>query len=159
MSMSGGRARTAWEDRFKTPTYEQLRDLSNKQVSGVFDAARARLAGIPEVKETLAWLGVPWRWSLEFRSPLDPARAWAVLVLQPNKPEVAIPLPVPVLGKIPLGKLPRSIRDGLKASAPIAGVYWPCWECLTKAQVEDVSTVLEYKRSIMAAGIDAAASA
>lgn len=158
MSMSGVRARTAWEDRFKTPTYDQLRDLSNKQVGGVFDAARARLLAIPDIKESLVWLGVPWRWSLEYRSPLDPARAWAALVLQPNKPEIAVPLPAPVLGKIPLAKLPRPIRDGLRASTAIAGVFWPSWECTSKAQVEEVGAVLEMKRTIVSAGGDGGVS-
>ncbi len=157
MSTTGARTRTPWEDRFRTPTYELLRDLSNKQVAGVFDAARTRLLAIPDVRCTLCWLGIPWRWSLEFRSPLDPARAWAVLVMQPNKPEIAVPLPASVLAKIPLSKLPRPIRDGLKASISIAGVFWPSWECEGKTQVDEVLQVLEMKRGIMAAADGASA--
>ncbi len=143
------RSRTVWEDRFRTPTFEQLRDLSNKQIAGVFDAARAKLRVVPEVRESVAWLGLPWRWCLEYRLNLDPQRAWAVLVMQPNKPGIAIPLPAPVLSKVPLAKLPRSVREGLRAASSIAGVFWPCWECLGKTQVDEVMQVLEMKRGIM----------
>lgn len=152
MTTSGQRSRSPWEDRFKTPTYEGLRDLNNKQIAAVFDAARARLSAIPDVTESLAWLGIPWRWSMEYRSPSDPSRAWAVLVLQPAKPTISIPLPAPVLSRIPLTKLPRSIRDGLKAATPIAGVFWPTWECASKTQVDEVAQVLDMKRAIMAGG-------
>ncbi|GMV24983.1 MAG: hypothetical protein AMXMBFR58_10140 [Phycisphaerae bacterium] len=148
MSTSGPRTRNAWEDRFRTPTFETLRDLSNKQVGAVFETARQRLLALGDVTETLAWLGIPWRWSLEYRSPLDPSRAWVVLVLQPNKPEIVVPLPAAVLTRLPLAKLPRTIREGLRAVSPIAGVYWPGWECQTKTQVDEVMQVIELKRSI-----------
>jgi hypothetical protein len=152
MSTSGTRTRSPWEDRFRTPTYEGLRDLNNKQLAAVFDAARARLVGVPEATESLAWLGIPWRWSMEYRCPLDPTRAWAVLILQPAKPTISIPLPVPVLARVPLTKLPRPIRDGLKAAIPIAGVLWPTWECASKTQIEEIGQILDMKRNIMSGG-------
>ncbi|MCC6427906.1 MAG: hypothetical protein IT435_13935 [Phycisphaerales bacterium] len=151
MSTAGSRSRTVWEDRFRTPTFDHLRELSNKQIAGVVDAARGKLLAIPDIKESIAWLGLPWRWSLEYRLPLDPDRAWAVLVMQPNKPAIAIPLPAGVLSRMTLSKLPRAIRDGLRATPSVAGIYWPCWECPGKTQVDEVMQVVEIKRGILAA--------
>lgn len=150
MSTSGQRTRSAWEDRFRTPTYEDLRDQCNKQVAGVFDTARTRLGAIPGVRESLTWLGIPWRWSLEYRLALDPARAWSVLVLQPNRPIIAVPIPSPVLARIQVARLPRSIREGLRAAPPVAGVFWPAWECTSKTLVDEVANVLDLKRSVVA---------
>jgi hypothetical protein len=149
MSSTAARGRSAWDDRFRTPSFEEVRDLSGKQAAGLIDAARARLLETGDLREELSWHGLPWRWSLSYRHAMDTERSWAILVLQPNKPAVSVPLTSDVLSRMPITKLPRAVRDGLRGSCQVNGVYWPRWEFTARSQIDEIFTVLDHKRNLL----------
>lgn len=140
--------RIAWEDRFRTPTLEQLRAPLNKQLQGAFDAARERLLDLEGLSEGILWRGIPWRWTVAF-STAEERDCWAYLVAQPARPYLVLPVSIEVLSKLPVRRLSKFVREGILHAACVAGVYWPQWDIQTKGQVEDVMAVVAMKHAAL----------
>ena len=87
--------------------------FENKPLGQLFEEARTELmgcaraeeAGSGAITESIAWLGLPWRWTVVYTvdAPaqphlgLQPAHAWAYLVPDPLKVQVCIPMSLPSL--------------------------------------------------------------
>ena len=154
MPTSTVKPRNAWEDRFRTPEVAELLALHPQNVSAVIDYARERLSSVPGVTEVLAWQGLPWRWTLVYRHEGEgPEAAWSYLSLQPSKPSICIPLTSELLQRLPLRKLSKSIRDGLRHSTEVAGTHWPQWELLSKSVLDDAWTIISMKTELLAAKV------
>lgn len=151
MSSSVTKAKPAWEDRYASPTIEQLRADFGKQIGALVDHARERLRAMPGLAESLSWQGVSWRWSLTYRHESDAARPWAILILQPTRPRLAVPLRSEMLASLPAKKLSKGVRDGIIHSPVVAGVRWPQWEFNSKTQLDEILGIVELKCSLTAA--------
>lgn len=139
------KVRSAWEDRFKAPTWEELRAGSNKQLGALLDHARERILALPGTREQLAWHGIPWRWSLAFRAAIDLERPIAFVVPQPNHPRLAVPLASEVLATIASAKLPKTIREAILHAPQVGGVRWPSWELFNRTQFAELLGLIELR--------------
>src|SRR6185436_5942499 len=106
---------------------------------------RERLLAFEGVSERLEWQGVPWRWTLVYSCQLDPTRAFAYIIPDPAKPQVAIPLTVNMVQALPLKRMRKAVRDGVVFSRLIAGVYWPGWALEAVGQLDDVIEIMQRK--------------
>lgn len=131
--------RCAWEDRFRLPTVDELREGMNSQHRHMFDLTRDLILAIGSLREQLSWHGVPWRWALSYKTSGGPL---GYLVPQPGKPLLAVPLPVETVAALPVKKLSRAVRDAIAFSAEVSGTCWPTWELQSKALVEEVVGLL-----------------
>jgi hypothetical protein len=131
------RHRSAWEDRFRTPTPEALVDQMGKQAGALFEHARARATELIG-PETLGWRGVPWRWSFEYADGTGNAGTRAFLVPSPERPRLALALRVEALAQHSPRKLPRHARDGLANAVEVGGVRWAEWELMSRTQVDEL---------------------
>lgn len=131
--------RSPWEDRFTTPTPEQLFDVLDGEIADRVRELRGSLGEDFGLSERLEWCGVPWKWSLTYRTGRA-ARAEIVAYLIPNPetPTVVFRLTHEQFSTLPLRKLSRHIRDGLAPTRLVAGVCWPEWKFQTSNQVQDL---------------------
>ncbi len=131
--------RSPWEDRFTTPTTENLFEAIEDDI---VDLARVLRGGLEDdfgLTERLEWCGVPWKWSLTYRSGrAASADIIAYLVPNPETPTVVFRLTHQQFGTLPLRKLSRHIRDGLAPTRLVAGVCWPEWKFQSANQVQDL---------------------
>ncbi len=131
--------RSPWEDRFTTPTTENLFEAIE---DGVVDLVRELRGSLREdfgLTERLEWCGVPWKWSLTYRSGRAAgAEIIAYLVPNPETPTVVFRLTHEQFATLPLRKLSRHIRDGLAPTRLVAGVCWPEWKFQSPNQVQDL---------------------
>lgn len=141
-------ARGAWEDRFKTPSPDDLFDSLNKQVGALVDSARQRLRGFPGVVEELSWQGLPWRWTLTYRLPGDNGRAWAYLIPDPVKPQIALPVPTQMVGSLPMHRFKKHVKDGVLQGRMVDGVYWATWEITSKGQLAEIFELAQHKHTL-----------
>ncbi len=148
MGYSPKKTRTAWEDRFKTPSLEVLRQQYNRQMVNLLDAALERLRGYGELNEDLAWQGLPWRWTITFRSAHDNGRAWAYVVPDPEKPKIAMPLTAAMVHAMPLHRMKKHVRDGVLLSRLVDGIYWATWDLTGKDQLKDILELVDRKRKL-----------
>ncbi len=140
--------RNAWEDRFKTPSTQALCDGMEPQFSGLFDAAREKLRGCSGMAEGLSWEGLPWRWTLTYRLPTDNGRAWAYLVPDPIKPQIALPIPIAMVAALPMHRFKRHVKDGVLLGRMVDGVYWATWEITSKPQLAEILELVQHKHNL-----------
>ena len=138
--------RCPWEDRFRAPTLDELREGVGKTHQPLFDYARELILGY-HLDETLAWHGVPWRWSLVYRGAPGPA---AYLIPQPGKPMVAVLLSTEQVAALPVRKLSRTVRDGITFSARVGATHWPTWEITSKTLADEVAGLLRPRTPVPA---------
>jgi len=150
--------RSAWENKFREPSVNELFEhYSNKQVAAVAEAARARLTEFANVKESIQWLGMPWRWTLVYNCDFDTTRAWAYLVLDPAKVQLCLPITTAMVQTLPLRRLKKNIRDGIVYSKVVAGTYWPTWEVPSKTSLDDLIDLAARKHKYIHLGSETVA--
>lgn len=151
MSSATLKARSAWNDRFRTPTLDELLEPFNRQLCGLIETARERLVELPKVTERLSWQGIPWRWTLVYRWEGQPERAWAYVVLDPARLRLALPMTTELIAKLPAKKLSKPTRDGIVQASEVAGVHWAQWELVNKPQLDELMGIAETKHQLLAA--------
>lgn len=145
MSSIEYKLKTAWENKFSTPTIEQLRAAYPKPMQELWDECREELAKLGDVREDLNWLGVPWRWSLVYRFGSDNA-VLAYLVPQPGKPRLAAPLPPEAYMKMSARKLSKYIREGLVHAPSVGAIRWSSWEISARTQLDEVMVMVRSRK-------------
>jgi hypothetical protein len=178
MAGQTGLFKTAWEDKFRVPTLQELLGhFHDKQIGQLFEAARGELlacgraaegglAGSGAISEAIAWTGVPWRWTMVYTcdSPahallgLQPSHAWAYLVPDPVKVQICIPMSIPLIQMLPARRLKKFIRDGIIHARAVAGVHWPCYEVTARAQLDDIVDLAQRKYRALTSQPDAVAA-
>lgn len=141
------KVRRPWEDRFKTPTLNDLRGHYNKQLCALLDMARENLLEFPGVVEEISWQGLPWRWTLMYRCSADPSRVWAYLVPDPEKPKISMPLTAEMLATLPMHRLKRHVKDGVSQARLVNGVHWATWEVTSKPQLQEILELAKQKHA------------
>jgi hypothetical protein len=148
------RPRTPWEDRFSTPTEEALlADVAPPGGAGVREVIE-RLGALTGLERSVAWQGVPWRWTIVFRrageeASLTPPPAFAYVIPHPVAPGVCVPLPAAVAAGLPMKKLKKGIKDVLAHAPVVDGVHWASWELAGDGAVDaaDVVEIAERKHA------------
>jgi hypothetical protein len=139
------KSKSVWENKFRTPTIVQLRELYPKPVQQLWDESREAIMALGDVREELCWLGVPWRWSLVYRFGPDNA-VLAYLVPQPIKPRLAAPMPPEAYMKMSARKLSKYIREGLLHAPAVGAIRWSSWELTAKTQLDEVMVMVRSRK-------------
>ncbi len=140
-----------WENKFRAPTLAELKSQYPKPIQQLLDEAREALVNFGDYKEDLAWLGVPWRWSLVYKQAGEPLAA-AYLVPQPIKPRVAIPVEMEFVLAAPTRKLSKFIREGLVHCPEVGGIRWASWELLARSQMDEIIDFMTLRRQAALSG-------
>ncbi len=137
--------RLPWADRFRRPNTNQLSDHYDKVIGKLFTTARERLLATAGVKEEMEWQGVPWRWTLVYRSPGDPTKALAYLAATIGKPQIAVPLTADMADGLPHDRLKKFVRDGVENGRRVGTVIWASWEIGSLSDLEAVLDLVKRK--------------
>ena len=134
-------SRPTWDDRFATPSIEDLLAALPPEILEPTQTLRESLANDTELVESLRWCGLPWRWALTYAPPgaANEREAVAFLVPNPESPAVVFRLTLDQAGGLPLKKLSRFARDGLAQARLIAGVAWPEWKYQSANQAGELA--------------------
>ena len=152
--------KSPWADKFVAPTVDQIRGHYNRQTAQLFDSAREVLGSLPGLAESIAWQGVPWRWTLvysvESEGTQGGVRAWAYIVPDPQRLQVCVPLSGAMLAAMPVKRFKKWVRDGIVFARSVGGVCWPTWEIATREHMEDVADIIRRKHRQTVAPVDQA---
>lgn len=149
MALSIPKPKPVWEDRFATPTRDALRDDLSKQSLALVDHLRASILSVSGVKETVAWCGVTWKWSLVFKD--SSGRIVAYIVPQPAHTKLVLPLSTHILSRLPSREVSKWLRDGVTTATIVGDVRWAHWEFASKTNVEELLWLLEARLPALAA--------
>ena len=148
-----GSSKSAWSNRFEQPSVEQLIAGLGSEHAQLVDRLREELRKLnPGATERVEWQGLPWRWTLTYRSPASPDQPWAFLAPDTECPRFAMPVHVDDLDAIPHAKLRKTTREAFATAKRVGDTFWPSWDIGSQATLADVLLVVTSR-----AGAEAAA--
>lgn len=133
-----------WTDRFRSPTGDDLRETVRPQSRHHFDVLRRRLLELEGVRESIAWYGDCWHWSIEYRTRLS-SQPFAVLIPSPADLQLALPMDEEFTRALPVQRLKRAVRDGLDLAQEPYNSRWGVWSVTGTSMIDDLQDLIEMK--------------
>jgi hypothetical protein len=140
----------AWQDRFKVPTIEALREALPPAATRAFDNVLSAMRELDNLTEHLAWHGECWRWTIEFRAAATRRNAanlepLAVIVPNPADLQLAVPLSREFVRSLPIKRMKRAVRDGLELAQEPFDSHWGVWSITSRSLIDDLQDLVELK--------------
>ena len=127
MTRSATAARLPWEDRWTQPTAEQLLKAVNSESRSVLAKIMRALNGYDGVTQQVVWYGPGWNWTIQYHHHAtggDATDILCYLVPKHESPVVCVPLCEHEIERLPLKRLSRIIREGVKLAKCAVTVSW-----------------------------------
>lgn len=143
-----------WEDRWVKPEVEQLLKPLDEQRRKVVDILLDQIGAYPGVHQTLIWHGTAWRWTLQLSLYDNDGKlieTLAYLVPNPESPVLCIPMRPQMVDKLPLKRLNRYIRDGIRVAKRAVDVYWATWTPTAVTETEHLMDLIKRRHKILMA--------
>ena len=153
---------SVWTNRWAPPTDEQLlSNLTGNTENHVRNLIQRVEDAAPGVERRVVWHGTSWRWTIQFTSPStlgfndasdqedEPGRDLLYTIV-PNPLEVlvVIPLRPEHLEHLPIRRLNRYIRDGIRNAKWAVDLRWVKWIPTANTEVEHLLDLLKRKAKI-----------
>ncbi|MCA9272312.1 MAG: hypothetical protein KDA31_04620 [Phycisphaerales bacterium] len=130
-------SRSPWEDRFSTPTTEQLLSQYEGPAQSLASVGLTELEKRVGQPPSLEWLGLSWKWTLVYKVPGE-TEPCAYLIPTPDWPSIALPVPLPIAEDILIRRGSKYLRETLVHACQVDQVRWAQWSIQGKAQLADV---------------------
>ncbi|MEX0653401.1 MAG: hypothetical protein WD534_12330 [Phycisphaeraceae bacterium] len=145
--------RLAWEDRWTQPTLDQLLAPLRDQTREIFQAMMEQVEQIEGAQQQLIWYGPAWRWTIEYRIPVGEEMTNLIyLVPNPETPVVSIPLPEHIVDQLPVKRLNKYVRDGIRSAKCAVELHWAVWSPNARTEVEHLGDLLRRKHKLLTSG-------
>jgi len=122
--------RVPWLDRWNEPTVEQLIEALKPHQQKNFSRILEFLGEYAEIERSLIWYGASWKWTLHFKmvgSEGDEANTMCYIVPAVETPLIAMPFSVEFVGSLPIRRLSKFIRDGIRGAKCAVNFHWASW--------------------------------
>jgi hypothetical protein len=150
--------RLPWEDRWTQPTLDQLLEPIEENRRKIIDALIERISEYEGVGSNIAWHGISWRWTLELPLTLGgQTRPFVYIVPKPEAPIVCVPMPQSVADRLPLKRLNRFIREGIRSAKCAVDTQWAKWTPSAGTEVEHLMDLVKRLHKMHAADAKEAA--
>ena len=119
-----------WEDRFNTPTVDDLRDAIaevDEEALDRFDEACDLLAEICRGPQEIMWQGECWKWTLSYRLSRRKRGPRAIIIPNPGDLQIAMRIDDGFLDHLNPARFRRAVRDGLDLAADPFDTDWTVW--------------------------------
>jgi hypothetical protein len=137
-----------WEQRWRQPELPELLEPMKEQAANAIPAIKRHLDSLEGVESQFLWHGESWRWTYRWDviNPAEPdGEALAYLVPRPEQPLLAIPLLEQYIRSMPVRRLNRYVRDGIKAAKCSVQFHWAYFTPTAMTEVEALSDLLNRK--------------
>ena len=145
MAYASATSRAPWADRFRTPDVDDLLAPHAGPMVELIESARKRLLELDGIQETIVWRGIPWRWTFEYQ--FHGSSGWASIIPEPDRPQIALPLPIDVIESLPMRRLKKAIRDGIIHGREVRRTRWCSWDITTMTQLDDIMDLVRRKHA------------
>jgi len=141
-----------WEDRWAQPELEQLLAPLDEQRRKVVDILIEMIGDYEGVHLSVIWHGTAWKWTLQF-SLYGPdgnlIDTLAYLVPKPEAPVLCVPLRPSTVEKLPLKRLNRYIRDGIRVAKRAVDIYWAVWTPTAVTETDHLRDLIKRRYKLM----------
>lgn len=145
--------RLPWEDRWNEPTLEQLLKVQKDQHRKPLTTVIEQVAELEGVEQNLIWYGPAWKWTIEFRLPEvvrnGEAEVLAYVVPNPETPLVSVPLRDETVDALPIRRLNKYIRDGVKSAKQAVELHWAVWTPSAQTDAEHLIDLIKRKHKLV----------
>ncbi len=148
-------ARPAWTDRWNPPTFEQLMAPQKEQHFNLLSKLLENIGLFEGVESSIVWYGSAWKWTIEYRLTGEgqaAAEPLAYFVPDPESPILCIPLREQMIAQLPMKRLNRYIRDGIRSAKCAVEVHWARWSPTAMTEVEHLTDLIKRKHKMITAG-------
>lgn len=146
--------RLPWQDRWTQPTVEQLLHPIEEQRRKIVQALLEGIQGYEGVQTQIIWYGPSWKWTLHFTLHNDAGEeieTLAYLVPAPTAPILCIPLRDEMIEKLPLRRLSKYVREGIRLAKCAVEVHWAVWTPSQNPEVEQLMDLIKRKHKMLRA--------
>lgn len=151
MSPQAITGRQPWEDRWGQPDPEQLLEPFEDHPRKILTTLIEQIEAYEEVSKRLLWHGESWKWCWQF--DLQPegrkGHVMAYLVPNPQVPLLCIPLNDDLVGQLPMRRLNRYIRDGIRNAKCAVKVHWATWSPTAMTEAEQLLDLVKRKHKLL----------
>lgn len=146
--------RPAWTDRWTQPTLEQLLASIEETRLPFVQSLIDQISAYDGVEQRVIWYGTSWKWTLQFvlnDEKGEELGILAYLIPNPQTPMLCIPLRDEMIAKLPMRRLNRYIRDGIRLAKCAVEIHWAIWNPVAGTEVEYLMDLIKRKHKIMRA--------
>lgn len=154
MSTRDSNFRSAWEDRWSKPDADDLLEVLPETARTSLHKFVEGLGGLEGIDRQVIWYGEAWRWTVEYTLSADVhenvASSQTACYIVPNleTPIVCVPLEAPVLERLPIRRLARTVREGIRSAKCAVSIHWATWRPTSKVEAEALTDLVKRKIKI-----------
>ncbi len=144
--------RSVWEDRWNQPTFEQLMAPQKEQHLNLLNTLLERLEAYDGVTKEIIWWGDSWKWTIQYnlQTPEGPTtEPMAYFVPNPESPVFCLPMREELIAQLPMKRLNRYIRDGIRGAKCAVQIHWAKWSPTAMTEVEHLTDLIKRKHKIL----------
>ena len=147
--------RLAWEDRWSQPELTQLLEPIKEPYRQPFEQLIERIDDYAEVERSLDWCGDAWKWTIHYvlhDGSGGQGQTLCYLVPRHDSPVICIPLTDQLIQKLPMKRLGKVVRDGIKSAKCAVSTYWATWSPGNRTEVDQLLDLIKRKHKLALAG-------
>jgi hypothetical protein len=145
-------AQSPWYNRWENPTEAQLMAPYGEPIDTLlpklFNLAAEQ---VPGLERQLLWHGTSWRWSFHYTAPTRDGGRDTLFYFVPNPLEhvIAIPMFPDMLQHVPVRRLNKYVRDGIRGAKWAVTTRWGMWTPSNNPEVDHLADLIKRKGKIM----------
>ncbi len=141
-----------WQERWTEPTLEGLLAPIDPQHRQVFEALMAELEKYEDVSYSFKWYGPSWNWTLEYA--FVDAKGKTIETLGYLVPRIELPVVCVILTDaqidgLPIRRLNRMIREGIRSAQCAVQVHWCKWTPHNHSEIGHLVDLIKRKRKMV----------
>jgi len=148
----------AWQNRWSEPTLDDLlADLTAQHRRSV-KKLMAKIADLDPSHHDLVWYGPSWKWTIRFmldeQPPEDDSALLCHIVPNVEQPMACVPLSDAVIEGLPMRRLSKFIREGIRSAKRAVEISWASWTFQTDSEANLISDLVRRKHQALLAMAD-----
>ncbi len=147
--------RLPWQDRWNQPTVEQLLAPFKSETDQPLTRLVSKLDALDHAERAITWYGPAWRWTMHY-SVADPdgvadadANTLAYLVPNNKTPAVSVPLHPDLIGQLPLKRMTKYVREGIRIAKCAVEIHWATWTPTNDSDADALADLLKHKHKLL----------
>ncbi len=139
---------SVWEDRWSQPEAEQLLEALSEHHRKPIEWLLEQVHHLDGIEQHLRWYGKAWKWTIELTfSDVEgnDLGVLAYIVPNPETPLVSVPLRDETYEELPMRRLNKYIREGIRSAKCAVELYWAGWTPSNKSEAEHLFDLLKRK--------------
>jgi hypothetical protein len=140
-----------WEDRWHEPQVEQLFPPIQEQPRRALKGLMSDIEKLGKFVREVCWYGPAWKWTIEYRVPDQNQVEHVLCYLVPSSagPLVCVPFSDDVIAQLPMRRLNKFVRNGIRSAKCAVAVHWATWNLTASTEAGHLTDLVKRKHKII----------